>query len=210
MSLFRYPKSKHTRKQSPSSYKDYHKYKPFLQREFERKCIYCMLPDSLKGSDNFGVEHYKPKKKFPDLSVVYQNLFYACNCCNRRKGDFWPTANQLERGEFIPNPCDNVMFDHLRYDDHIVKGHSHTGQFTIEALDLNDAKSIEYRSFVFDLIKNIKANIVRINQTISEVDKRIAVAKESEKIELLEKKENHFLEEKKLNEMYSKLTGECC
>jgi hypothetical protein len=209
MPLFRYPKSKHVREQSPPDYEDYRKYKPFLQKEFNHTCIYCMLTDSLPKADNFGVEHYQPKKLFPQLSTIYSNLFYACNCCNRRKSDFWPSSHQFALGQFIPNPCDHVMFDHLRYDGHIVKGHSDSGRFAVDLLDLNDEKSLEYRSNVLVLLKSLNDSITRIKQTISKLEKRIAVTNEG-KEELLQKQQDHILEEKKLIGLYIKLTGECC
>ena len=61
-------------------------------------------------------------------------LFYACNCCNRRKGNYWPGDFEEIHEHFIPNPCDHVMFEHLRYNDAKVDEQSETGNFTIEHL----------------------------------------------------------------------------
>jgi hypothetical protein len=206
VNLFRYPKLKHVRTQSPPNYQDYHKYKPYLQKEFKHACIYCMITDTLPKADNFGVEHYLPKKMFPQLSMVYSNLYYACNCCNRRKSNFYPSPNQVKLGQFIPNPCDHIMFDHLRYDGHIVKGHSQTGKFAVDLLDLNDEKSLEYRSNVLLLLESLNNSIEKIRQTISKLEKRITVTSEG-KEGLLKKQQEHILNAQKLNDLYIKLTG---
>lgn len=155
MTPFLYSKSKHQRREQPPQYKNYKRYKPYLRREFERKCIYCRLPDTLKGKESFGVEHYKPKQKnlFPELELVYNNLFYACNCCNSRKGAFWPSQEQLNRDEFIPNPCDHVMFQHLKYAGSMVETKTAAGDLCKEILDLNDEDSVLYREFLLGVIE---------------------------------------------------------
>lgn len=110
---FRYPQSRYRRKLNPPPYANYTRYKPFLKQEFTSQCVYCRLPDGLKGEDGFSVDHYRPQSKFPELVTTYGNLFYACRCCNRRKGAFWPADAQWRAKQFIPNPCDHVMFEHL-------------------------------------------------------------------------------------------------
>lgn len=110
---FRYSQSRYRRKLSPPSYSDYSRYKSFLKQEFTSQCVYCRLPDGLKGEDSFSVDHYRPQSRFPELVTTYANLFYACSGCNRRKGAFWPTDAQWRAKQFIPNPCDHVMFVHL-------------------------------------------------------------------------------------------------
>src|SRR5262249_19354003 len=149
---FLYPKSKHRRTQQPQSYSYYPSYKPFLRAEFGRQCVYCRLPDGLKGQDSFGVDHYRPKSLFPDLQATYSNLFYACNCCNRRKGRFWPTPDETGAGEFIPNPCDHVMFDHLRFQSSRIITRSLAGKRAEKTLMLNDDESVRYRELILDMI----------------------------------------------------------
>ena len=81
-SLFMYPKERHIRRLSPPKYSRYRSYKISLQEEFYCRCVYCALPDVLKGHEAFGVDHYRPRSKFPGLEVEYTNLFYSCNICN--------------------------------------------------------------------------------------------------------------------------------
>jgi hypothetical protein len=148
MNPFLYPKARHRRRQSPPSFSDYRRYKPYLQTEFARQCVYCRLPDTM--GHEFGVDHYRPASSFPESICNYGNLYYACNACNRRKGAYWPTRNQHRAGSFVPNPCDQVMFEHLRYVRAQVQPHSPTGRFAIDLLDLNDDESVAFRELLID------------------------------------------------------------
>jgi len=159
---------------NPPSYSSYARYKPFLRQEFASQCVYCRLPDGLKGDDAFGVDHYRPQSKFPELATTYANLFYACNCCNRRKGTFWPTGTQWRSGQFIPNPCDHIMFDHLRYRSAGVEARSPAGQLAEKLLMLNDEESVKYREFVPGVIVTLEEKRRRIQETITRIDQQSA------------------------------------
>jgi hypothetical protein len=146
---FIYPKSQHRRKLTAHSVASY---KAVLRLEFAFQCVYCRLPDGVKGQDNFGVDHYRPRSLFPALARTYSNLFYACNACNSRKKDFWPSSKERRDGRFIPNPCDHVMFQHLRYKGARVEPHSPAGEHTKNLLMLNDEESLQYREFVLSIV----------------------------------------------------------
>jgi len=148
MRPFLYPEERHLRAQTPPSFTDYRQYKPYLRLEFAGQCVYCRMPDGLAGADSFGVDHYRPTSRFPDLGSVYGNLFYSCNRCNRRKGDFWPTDSQWSEGAVFPNPCDHRMSEHLRYRGARVQAISRAGEIAVELLMLNDEEDVRYREFV--------------------------------------------------------------
>lgn len=169
---FLYPQARHRRKQQPPLYSSYASYKPWLKREFVSQCVYCRLPDGLKGDDGFGVDHYRPQSKFPELVTAYTNLFYACNCCNRRKGAFWPTDDQQRVRHFLPNPCDHVMFEHLRYRAARVETRSPAGELAERLLMLNDENSIKYRELVLEVIASLEARGRRLQETIRRIDRR--------------------------------------
>jgi HNH endonuclease len=163
---FLYPQSRYRRKLHPPSYSAYSRYKPFLKQEFTSQCVYCRLPDGLKGEDSFSVDHYRPQSKFPELVTTYANLFYACNGCNRRKGVFWPTDVQWQARQFIPNPCDHVMFDHLRYRSTRVEARSPAGELAERVLMLNDEHSVEYRELVLGVIAALEEKKRRVQETL--------------------------------------------
>lgn len=175
---FRYPKAKHTRKQTPPQYTNYRKYKPVLREEFGAQCVFCLLPDASRNQ-SFGVEHYRPKKRFPELATTYSNLFYACNSCNSRKGDYWPSEDQLTSSLLIVNPCDHVMFKHLRYAGHLVEDRTTEGAFTSERLDLNEPKVAKYRAALLAVVDSFESERNKLIRTIATIDARLARAPSS-------------------------------
>jgi hypothetical protein len=125
-----------------------------LRFEFGGQCVYCRALDHAKGQESFGVDHYRPKRRFPLLSAEYLNLYYACNRCNSNKGQFWPNAAQQTAGIFIPNPCEHTMFDHMRYTLGRVESGSVAGSYTVDQLDLNDPDFVQFREgFIAALAK---------------------------------------------------------
>lgn len=160
MVVLKYPSSKHVRTENPDKYKTHKPYKKHLRKEFKYRCVYCNFPDVSKGLQSFGVDHYnpnlKPKKNASIIYEDYNNLFYCCNECNSWKNEFWPTNDDLLNGLYIPNPCNDIMSEHLQYLDEKVKYTSDTGDFTIQLLHLNDPDSIEYKK---DLILSAKSII---------------------------------------------------
>lgn len=170
---FLYPQSRYRRRLHPPSYSVYSRYKSFLKQEFTSQCVYCRLPDGLKGEDSFGVDHYRPQSKFPELATTYANLFYACNGCNRRKGAFWPTDAQWQARQFIPNPCDHVMFDHLRYRSTRVETRSPAGELAEQVLMFNDVRSVEYRELVLGVIAALEEKKRRVQETLRRIDQKV-------------------------------------
>ena len=135
------------------------------------------MPDGPKTAAAFGVDHYRPKSRpeFATLATLYDNLFYACNCCNSRKGKHWPTEDQWNRGEFIPNPCDHIMFQHLRYNGANVETRSSAGKHAEKILTLNDEDSVKYREFVLDAIHMAELQKPEGQQALAELDAMISM-----------------------------------
>lgn len=173
-SPFLYQKTRHVRTETPPEYRDYRQYKPVLQKEFAHQCVYCRALDTLKGWEGFGVDHYRPQKRFPLLVTEYLNLFYACNRCNSRKRDVWPrTARSVE---FVPNPCEHVMWEHLRYKGGQVEAASATGRWAVELLDLNGPDLIFARTAYLTLIEATRSKLASATRTLTAVQKKLAEA----------------------------------
>ncbi len=187
MNPFRYPDSLHRRVQSPERFGDYRHYKPFLRQEFGWRCVYCCLPDC-RREDSFGVDHYRPRSRFPELECEYSNLFYACSACNRRKGAFWPDERQWSQGLFIPNPCDFTMSDHLRFEGTRVEALSSAGQFTEEILLLNDERDILYREFLLRSIERCLEELTDALRTLRNLDKCLRRAEATDRDEMLSRR----------------------
>jgi hypothetical protein len=203
---FLYSKTRHRRKLQPASYASYRRYKPYLRQEFSSQCVYCRLPDGIKGADAFGVDHYRPQSKFPEFATVYANLFYACNSCNRRKGTFWPTDEQWQASEFIPNPCDHVMFDHLRYRSARIETRSPAGRLTERTLMLNDDESVSYREFMLRTIVTLEEKQRRLQETIKKID-QLRTMHPDRNDELAIEKESTLTHLAKLQADLRRLTG---
>ena len=170
MNPFRYPEGRHTRAHAPGPFRDYRQYKPFLRLEFRHQCVYCRMPEGSRGEDSFGVDHYRPRKYFPDLLCEYTNLFYSCNSCNRRKGDFWPDDKQRTQGLFIPNPCDHIMAEHLSFDGTWVEPKTNAGRIAVALLRLNEPEDLRYRDFVLRSIERCLSDADRILVTLSKLE----------------------------------------
>lgn len=125
--------------------------------------------DERPGDWSFHVEHYRPKKKFPELETEYTNLYYACAACNVRKGPFWPSREEVEKGIFIPNPCDYRMFDHLKFNFAEVMGRSTAGEWTLELLDLNDSDTVAHREALIAAFAGLDRKRRELKERIDQV-----------------------------------------
>lgn len=147
---FKYPIRAHQRTQNTPHFTNYRNYKPYLQREFGGRCVYCRKSDLDQDPTAFHVEHYRPKNKklFPELETVYTNLFYSCAACNRWKKSYWHEDTKKR----VLNPCDYVMSQHLKFTREKVDHHTDQGKLNIEILRLNNLDSLAYRKRQQDLI----------------------------------------------------------
>jgi hypothetical protein len=73
------------------------------------KCMYC---ESLIAATSFAaVEHIRPKSKFPDLVVDWDNLGICCDRCNLAKLDYWTDEPSLRLiNPYTDNPADHIEF----------------------------------------------------------------------------------------------------
>ena len=167
-----YPEERQQRGPDPGPFPQYRFYKPYLQREFRRKCVYCCIPDGLKGYESFGVDHYQPRSKFPALTVAWANLFYACNVCNTWKGE---SVSIPER--FLPNPCEHRMAGHLQYRDDGIETYTPHGEWLKELLRLEERSGLrdlilsalgKFLTARNELIRDLTAFEAQLEETDSE------------------------------------------
>lgn len=133
---------------SPPQFTDYSHYRPYLRKDFQFQCAYCEMTEaSVFGILAFGVDHFRPKKLFPDLTLDYNNLYYCCNDCNRYKGPVWPSPERITEGSFFPDPCQcDPQQDHLREtEDCRFEPLTKAGAFAMEVLRLNREPCLRFR-----------------------------------------------------------------
>ena len=61
-----------------------------LRSRFLGICGYC------EEASGGGVDHFRPKSKFPELVYAWSNWVFACNSCNNAKNDSWPTGGYVD------------------------------------------------------------------------------------------------------------------
>lgn len=74
---------------------------------WRRRCAYC------SDSNGADVEHFWPKKKFPERAFRFDNMCLICTPCNRKKSQRFPrdTAGApLMIDPFFDDPWDSVFF----------------------------------------------------------------------------------------------------
>ena len=71
-----------------------------LAQDFSRVCGYCeqsCVETSRRERDNEeSIDHFHPRESFPDESLDWLNLIYACRRCNQSKASKWPTVGDYD------------------------------------------------------------------------------------------------------------------
>ena len=81
------------RSENIQSSNNYLIYKEQLVKDFRDLCGSCGKNRNY-FFDNFQIDHFRPKSKYPDLKNDYNNLVLSCPICNRNKSDDWPTNDK--------------------------------------------------------------------------------------------------------------------
>lgn len=108
-----------------------------LKLETSGKCAYC---EGEFLAVSFGdIEHIRPKSKFPELVVTWENLTLACSRCNQNKSSKFD-ADLEWINPYVDDPADHIMFlGPFAYPL------SDRGDYAIRELDLNHAERVEAR-----------------------------------------------------------------
>lgn len=125
------------------------KIKETLIEMFHGKCAFC---ESYIENVDFGdIEHFKPKSKFPELAVSWENLLLSCKKCNGsgQKGSNWPT--EPEGGPLInPTKEDPNNFFDFEFDEKtlvaIVKPKNIRGETSEKVYGLNKSTLLPDRN----------------------------------------------------------------
>lgn len=111
------------------------------------KCAYCEA--RMLNVDYGDIEHFRPRKVFPELVVSWGNLTLACGRCNGEKGSKWD-----EDVPFV-NPFEDSISDHLFFLGPFVFGKSDRGDYTVIELDLNNSNRVEARNRALAEVENL-------------------------------------------------------
>jgi len=151
--------------------------KEALRKSTAEKCMYC--ESKIEHISSSHVEHIKPKKKFPELEFVWDNLGFSCEICNKKK---WQKYNETTPfiNPYIENPEDYIVFLFFLFP----KQGSERGEYTIKELELNRPNLIERRKERMDKLNAMINAAYRTtsdylrNQAIAELKKEADKDKE--------------------------------
>ena len=142
-------------KPSDSRWRDFH---DDLRQVFFGLCAYCEEFD--KGE----VDHFRPKKRSPELVYEWPNWVFACRHCNSAKGSKWPSGGYVDPCAKTKrtHPESYFTFDMLTGEilpkDGLSSGRRKKARQMIEDLKLN----------IFDYhMKKRRAQLEFISQVIS-------------------------------------------
>ncbi|MBI2928327.1 MAG: hypothetical protein HYY24_21875 [Verrucomicrobia bacterium] len=145
-----------------------------------QRCMYCL--DS-HGTD---VEHFWPKKPFPERMFLWPNLLLACTECGRLKSDVFPLSNgqPLLVDPTAENPWLHLDFDPrtgnivARFDPER-NDYSAKGSKTVELLHLDRREAIaagyqktfrRLRSLVEDALRQPNPSANSLARSLRETD----------------------------------------
>ncbi|MFJ1269631.1 HNH endonuclease [Legionella lytica] len=168
----------------------YRIYKPQLRIDFNYSCGYCKANEpEIGGSKNsFQIDHYRPKKQFPELINNFQNLIYACRECNQYKSSYWPTRSQSLLQQKIINPKLDKFEKHIDQTNFEWKGKTIRGKWNIITLRLSSQSHILRRTDRAKILRMIE----RFLEEIPEFQNEIIRLEKSDDIEHLQKLKDEY------------------
>jgi len=117
------------------------------------------------GSSHFAVEHFQPKKQFPELETTYSNLYYACGMCNSYKSNKWPNDGDIGAGRRFFDPCKDLATKHFSVDRlGALHTHSNCGLYTVKCIRLNRGVLVELRRRRFELIREYRNGLKSLRE----------------------------------------------
>lgn len=161
--------------------------KEHIRQEASSQCVYCGLPENrLGGVYAFHIEHYRPKKHFPELEFILKNLYYACLVCNGFKSSTWPNDPDKNMNlTSYPDPAE-VNYEEIYVTDHdsgTIKGKNCAARYVAAQLYLNRPQlTMERREdYLREKITALKSRVRRQINSLSS----IGSAKSSKYVELI-------------------------
>ncbi|MBL8625025.1 MAG: HNH endonuclease [Myxococcales bacterium] len=119
----------------------YDEYRETLRGDFLYSCAYCSVAEAEAAAFGFEIDHYHPQSQ--GGSDEYSNLYWSCEPCNNKKGDFWPPPEMVAQGKRLIRIDREDPACHFRpeaADVRRVEGITPIGAVTVLALDLNSLR----------------------------------------------------------------------
>ncbi|SEB27626.1 HEPN domain-containing protein [Paenibacillus sp. 276b] len=115
--------------------------KDILRQESQNRCVYCRQNVGITSKGN--LNNFYPKSLYPALAYDWDNIFFACDICDRRKKNTDPILN----GELtILHPVyDDIESQLIEKEDGTIHGNNTKAANTIDLFDLNRQELIDQR-----------------------------------------------------------------
>ena len=123
-----------------------------------KKCCYSEIYLN-KASTYMEIEHFHPKKLYPDEVLSWENLLPSCKKCNATKGNH-DTVKEPIINPFVDNPKDYFYFENSFYR---AKENNEKAKLSIKKLGLNDIEHfVEDRDDISEQIKTRLKDLYKI------------------------------------------------
>lgn len=159
------------------SFNDYHKYKNYLEEDFQNRCCYCNMSSELLTIP-YHIDHFIPKKVFKgkkdSLLTEYDNLMLACPKCNLSKGDRYKgdivNSNKIENQLFY-NPVE-VDYNDIFYRNEIggIDSEDDRGREMIKILKLY--RPIHKLSWLIERLEKLSLNLANKAEVETDLEKK--------------------------------------
>ena len=111
----------------------------------DRRCVYCHTAEANTGQP-MTLDHIVPEAQ--DGPTLFDNLCFACRCCNEFKGSLTTSRDPLtDEIVLLFHPRAQVWADHFTWDasgTHLL-GLTAVGRATVVALNMNNAVIVDAR-----------------------------------------------------------------
>jgi len=143
---------------------DWRQHKADLEKDFHGMCGYCGKHFKATLCDS-QIEHFIPKKKYPEYENRYSNLILACKVCNNKKRSDWPSNDPLKHitddgNKGYVDPTTNEFDDHLeRKSDGNIDGKTAVGKYMVRRLGFSYRPISENQKIkeLYDAIQLLRA-----------------------------------------------------
>lgn len=125
----------------------YTDYRDNLRFDFYYSCAYCTITEYEASGIRFTIDHYVPQGVVAIDVHDYDNLMYACDECNKRKGNRYPPPSAQAAGYRLFRPDRDALLDHFTASGIRVEHVTNVGFYTIQSLDLNRHALLRLREY---------------------------------------------------------------
>lgn len=137
------------------------------------QCVYCGRAIALEDRDRHHVEHFRPRTRYPDYELVYENLFLSCGP-QQAQGSPQPTCGN-EKAAWFDEDChvepapEEACQRHFRFasDGRIRAGRSPEANRMIDVLKLNHRELIAERSTLIEQLDGELEEGVSLSQLLN-------------------------------------------